>query len=308
MKALVTGGAGFIGSHLVEQLVAFNHEVHVFDNLSVGNIGNVNQTAQLHRYDIRSEEAKRWIQEEKPDVIFHLAAQADVGISIHEPVFDADVNINGTINLLEASRVAGVKKFIFSSTSAVYGDLEKEKINEKDPAIPKSYYGASKLSAELYIHIFSQLYQLPFTILRYGNVYGPKQTAKGEGGVIAVFLEKIRSHQPLNIHGAGEQTRDFIFVKDIVRANLRAVEQGDGGVFNISTGKATSIKEIVEKLIEIHGSKVVINYTAGRTGDIKHSCLMNEKAEKLLGWSPQVSVLQGLEETYQFVMSSNGGK
>ncbi|WP_033828850.1 GDP-mannose 4,6-dehydratase [Bacillus andreraoultii] len=308
MKALVTGGAGFIGSHLVEQLVAFNHEVHVFDNLSVGNIGNVNQTAQLHRYDIRSEEAKRWIQEEKPDVIFHLAAQADVGISIHEPVFDADVNINGTINLLEASRVAGVKKFIFSSTSAVYGDLEKEKINEKDPAIPKSYYGASKLSAELYIHIFSQLYQLPFTILRYGNVYGPRQTAKGEGGVIAVFLEKLKAGQSLNIHGDGEQTRDFIFVKDIVLANLAAVEQGDRGVFNISTGKATSINEIIEKLIDIHGEKVAINYTVERTGDIKHSCLMNEKAKKTLSWSPQVSVLKGLEETYQSVMSCNGGK
>lgn len=203
MKAIVTGGAGFIGSHLVEELVKRGFEVHVLDNLITGRLENVHPSAIMHVEDIRSTKAKQIIIKEKPDIVFHLAAQADVGKSISEPNYDASVNINGTINILEACHEARVKKIIFASTSAVYGDLETELLSETDLTVPISYYGLSKLSAESYIRLFSDLYKLPFTILRYGNVYGPRQLPKGEGGVIAVFLNRIKRNEMLLVHGDG---------------------------------------------------------------------------------------------------------
>ncbi|MEK4873831.1 NAD-dependent epimerase/dehydratase family protein [Bacillus smithii] len=300
MKAVVTGGAGFIGSHLVEELLLQGAKVHVLDNLVSGQLKNVHPLAVMHIEDIRSQGAKQIIMREKPDVVFHLAAQADVGQSIREPKYDADMNINGTINILEACREASVKKVIFASTSGVYGNLQKDLISEKDLTMPISYYGLSKLTAESYIRLFHQLYGLSYTILRYGNVYGPRQSAKGEGGVIAIFLDRIKKGMPLMIHGDGEQTRDFVYVKDIVRANIAAVEKGDQETIQVSTGKSISINHLVKMLTQIYGSPIETIYTHARTGDIKHSCLDNKKARQLLQWNPQVDIFNGLTETYTF--------
>lgn len=300
MKAVVTGGAGFIGSHLVEELLLQGAKVHVLDNLVSGQLKNVHPLAVMHIEDIRSQGAKQIIKREKPDVVFHLAAQADVAQSIREPKYDADMNINGTINILEACREASVKKIIFASTSGVYGNLQKDLISEKDLTMPISYYGLSKLTAESYIRLFHQLYGLSYTILRYGNVYGPRQSAKGEGGVIAIFLDRIKKGMPLMIHGDGEQTRDFVYVKDIVRANITAVEKGDQETIQVSTGKSISINHLVKMLTQIYGSPIETIYTHARTGDIKHSCLDNKKARQLLQWNPQVDIFNGLTETYTF--------
>lgn len=300
MKAVVTGGAGFIGSHLVEELLLQGAKVHVLDNLKTGRLQNVHPLAVMHIEDIRSQGAKQIIKREKPDVVFHLAAQADVGQSIREPKYDADMNINGTINILEACREASVKKIIFASTSGVYGNLQKDLISEKDLTMPISYYGLSKLTAESYIRLFHQLYGLSYTILRFGNVYGPRQSAKGEGGVIAIFLDRIKKGMPLMIHGDGEQTRDFVYVKDVVRANIAAVEKGDQETIQVSTGRSVSVNHLVKMLTQIYGSPIETIYTHARTGDIKHSCLDNKKARQLLQWNPQVDIFNGLTETYTF--------
>lgn len=300
MKAVVTGGAGFIGSHLVEELISKGAEVHVLDNMISGHLHNVHPHAVVHTEDIRSKEAKQIILREKPDVVFHLAAQADVGQSIREPKYDADVNINGTINILEACHEASVKKVIFASTSGVYGNLQKDLISEEDLAIPISYYGLSKLTAESYIRLFYQLYGLSYTILRYGNVYGPRQSAKGEGGVVAIFLDRIKKGMPLVIHGDGEQTRDFIYVKDVVQANIAAIENGHQETIQVSTARRTSVNQLVKMLTQIHGSQIDTVHTHARKGDIKHSCLDNKKARQLLQWHPQVDVFYGLTETYDF--------
>lgn len=300
MKAIVTGGAGFIGSHLVEELIFKGAEVHVLDSMISGHLDYVHPHAVIHTYDICSKEAKQIILQEKPDVVFHLAAQADVGRSIRDPKYDADVNINGTINILDACCKASVKKVIFASTSGVYGNLQKDLISEEDLAVPISYYGLSKLTAESYIRLFYQLYRLPYTILRYGNVYGPRQTAKGEGGAVAVFLERLKKRMPLNIHGDGEQTRDFIYVKDVVQANIDAVERGHQEIIQVSTAQRTSVNHLLKILSQIHGSPIDTVHTGERAGDIKHSCLDNKKASQLLNWHPQVDIFHGFTETYNF--------
>lgn len=297
VKAFVTGGAGFIGSHLAEALLESGVQTHVLDNLSSGSLSNVHPLAVAHACDIRSDEAVRTILREKPDILFHLAAQADVGRSIEDPAFDADVNITGTINLLEACLKAGVGKIVFASTSAVYGNLQKELIDEGDPALPVSYYGLSKWAAENYIRLYYRLYGLPYTILRYGNVYGPRQTAKGEGGVIAVFAEKIRKGLTLNIHGDGEQTRDFIYVKDVARANIAAIDGGHAETIQVSTAVKTSVNEIVAHMAHIRGAPLSVQHTPARLGDIRHSCLDNRKAHSLLIWQPVTDLAAGLYET-----------
>lgn len=301
MKALVTGGAGFIGSHLVEELIKSGFEVHVLDNLISGHLNNVHPSAIMHVEDIRSTKAKQVIIKEKPDIVFHLAAQADVGKSINEPNYDASVNINGTINILEACHEAHVKKIIFASTSAVYGDLETNLLSETDLTVPISYYGVSKLTAEAYIRLFYQLYRLPFTILRYGNVYGPRQLPKGEGGVIAVFLDRIKTKKILTIHGDGEQTRDFIYVKDIVLANIAAIDRGHQETFNVSTSRITSINQLIGYFKKIHHSPIDSEHVDGKKGDIKHSCLNNKKALQLLEWNPAYNISHGLEKTYDYI-------
>nr|WP_106779640.1 NAD-dependent epimerase/dehydratase family protein [Lysinibacillus timonensis] len=298
MKAIVTGGAGFVGSHLVDELVSKGYEVHVIDNLSTGKVENLHANVHSHIVDIRTKEATEIIKQIKPDLVFHLAAQADVTTSISNTVEDANININGTINILDASKEVGVKKFIFASTSAVYGDLQKDLITEQDVTSPISFYGQSKLSAENYIKLYSKYYQLPFTILRYGNVYGPRQVAKGEGGVIAIYIDGLKKNNQLKVYGDGEQTRDFIHVYDVVRANINAIESGNQEIIHVSTGQRTSINRIISILSKIEGSEICPVYVSARPGDIKHSCLSNEKAKRLLNLSPLYSIEEGLRQTY----------
>jgi len=300
MKVAVTGGAGFIGSHLTDHLLKAGYEVHILDNFSSGHYYHDHPNVIVHEVDIRSKRAQAIIAEEKPEFVFHLAAQADVTRSINNPCEDADININGTINILEGCRKAKVKKIIFSSTSAVYGNLQKATIDEQDHTAPISYYGLSKLSAEKYIQLYQELYGLDFTILRYGNVYGPRQTAKGEGGVIAVFMDRIKEGSCLKIHGDGKQTRDFVFVEDVVDANIAAMKNDRNDIFHVSTNKPTSISQLAEILLELHPDSLETMHVNSRTGDIKHSCLLNEKCCEQLGWKPKYSISEGLKRTYHY--------
>jgi UDP-glucose 4-epimerase len=298
MKALVTGGAGFIGSHLVDKLISRGNEVFIIDNLSTGSVNNIHPLATLYKIDICDKAVKEIFLKIKPDVVFHLAAQADVTQSVLYPGYDANVNIIGTINILEACREAKVKKLIFASTSAVYGEVQNELITEQNMVSPISYYGLSKLTAESYIRQYYKLYQLPYTIFRYANVYGPRQISKGEGGVVAIFIEKLKGEEPLNVYGDGEQTRDFIYVSDIVDANVLAIEKGNQETIQLSTGQKTSVNQLIQLLKEIHGSSMNIIYKEAKPGDIKHSCLDNSKAKQVLNWSPSNQINEGLKNTY----------
>lgn len=304
MKMVVTGGAGFIGTHLVNRLVGQGHEVHVIDNLISGDPGQLHNEAVLHVTDVGGAQAASCISLLRPDVVFHLAAQADVQRSIQSPADDASANITGTILMLDACRAAKVRKFVFASTSGVYGDLQKELITEKDPVSPISFYALSKLTAEHYIRLYGDYFDLDYTILRYGNVYGPGQTAKGEGGVVAVFGERIKNSQPLSIYGDGNQTRDFIYVQDVVGANLAAMQAGCRETLNISTGVPTSINRLVEIIRgQIKGS-LETEYASPKAGDILHSCLDNRKALSLLDWKPEYSVERGIAETMRHWLPS----
>ncbi|WP_199623700.1 NAD-dependent epimerase/dehydratase family protein [Paenibacillus alkalitolerans] len=303
MKAIVTGGAGFIGSHLAEALVSEGAEVHVIDNLVTGNPEYVPPGAALHKLDIRQEETKEFIMSLQPDVVFHQAAQVDVQRSVRQPDYDAGVNIAGTVNILEACRLASVNKFIFASSCAVYGDQPVDMIREETRQQPISYYGLSKLTCEWYIELFHQLYGLSYTILRYANVYGPRQTAKGEGGVVAIFLQRLASGQPVTVFGDGEQTRDFVYVKDVVSANMAAVRKGDQQTIQVSTGIPTSINKLVEMVRGIHGEDIEVRYEPERPGDIRNSCLANDKAARELSWKPKYSLHDGLLESYLSVKS-----
>lgn len=245
MKAFVTGGAGFIGSHLAAALASRGDQVTVIDNLASGSVKKIHPKVQFLQLDIRSREARELIVRQQPDVVFHLAAQTDVQQSLLNSGYDADVNIGGTINLLEGCRVTG-SKLVFASTSAVYGDLEKTQISEQDPARPISCYGLSKWAAESYIQVYNKLYGVPYTVLRFSNVFGPGQTAKGEGGVVAVFLERLQTGRPVSIHGDGGQTRDFIYVGDIVSALLAAASRGDGQTLHASTAASVSVNELAD--------------------------------------------------------------
>ncbi|CAI6032252.1 NAD-dependent epimerase/dehydratase family protein [Cohnella sp. JJ-181] len=299
MIVAVTGGAGFIGSHLSEALLASGAEVHIVDDLSSGYRANVPPGAILHEADIRSVRARTVLAELRPDALFHLAAQADVQRSIADPREDASVNIEGTLSMLEACRAAGTRKIVFASTSAVYGNPGKEIIAERCPAAPISFYGMSKHAAEQYIRIYGQLHGIGYTILRYGNVYGPRQTPKGEGGVVAVFMDRLRRGEPLTVHGDGEQTRDFVYVKDIVAANLAALSHGDNDTFNVSTGAATSVNELLRLLEACRGEPIARRHVGARAGDIRHSRLDSRRARRLLRWRPAYDAASGLAETYR---------
>jgi UDP-glucose 4-epimerase len=307
MKAVVTGGAGFIGSHLAMELIKQGAQVSVIDNLASGQKDRVPPLARFCEADIRSQEAKRLIVHDKPDVVFHLAAQTDVQKSLLDPAYDADVNIAGTVNLLSACLEAGAGKFIFASTSAVYGDLHKDRLSEDDETSPISYYGLSKLTAEAYIRLFHQLYGIPYAILRFSNVYGPGQTPKGEGGVVAVFNDRIQAGNPIAIHGDGEQTRDFIFVKDVVRAVIAAAQKSNQQTIHVSSAVTTTINELAQALSRIHGSDVETVYAAARKGDIRHSCLDNRSARSSLDWLPLTDLPTGLSETYAAAKNQHSG-
>jgi UDP-glucose 4-epimerase len=308
MKVLVTGGAGFIGSHIVDQVLAGGHHVVIIDNMSSGKETNLHPEAAFYRLDMENPQVKDIFAQEKPDIVIHQAAQTVVQTSVKEPVYDAHMNILGTINLLEAARLHGVKKFIYASSAAVYGDPNYVPIDEKHAVEPSSGYGISKYTPEQYLRVYQHMYGLDYTILRYANVYGIRQDPHGEGGVVSIFIDKAIGQQPFIIFGDGEQTRDYIYVEDVARANVAALEDGGGEIFNIGTGVHTTLNELVTKLQQISGHSEQTIYEPERLGDIKHSYFTVEKATRVLHWSPTVSLAEGLEKTYQFYSGKHSTK
>ncbi|MGJ7923303.1 NAD-dependent epimerase/dehydratase family protein [Neobacillus sp. LXY-4] len=303
MKVLITGGAGFIGSHVVDLVGQTGYEPVVVDNLSTGKREFIHPSYRLYEIDITSPFLKDVFKKEKPDVVIHLAAQVDVAFSIKDPVSDASQNILGTIHLLNCCQEFNVKKFIFSSSCAVYGEKDDVSIMETSPLQPLSYYGISKYTSELYIQTFNKLHQLPFTILRYANVYGPRQTPKGEGGVVSIFFNKTLKGESPIIFGDGGQTRDFVYVKDVALANLLSIHNGKNEIFNIGCNSKTSINELYNKIKNLSSKDVSAIYMPARDGDIRHSRLDINKASTILGWQPSFNLETGLVETLAYYQS-----
>ena len=301
-RILVTGGAGFIGSHIVDALIAAGHTVSVVDNLVRGKRENVTPAAHFHRADIRDAAALREVfAAERPQVVIHEAALADVRESLRDPAGYATTNVIGTLNLLEAGRATGsLRKFIFASTGgALYGDPAELPATEACPLGPLDPYGASKLACEYYIATYQHNYGIAYCLLRYANVYGPRQDAEGEGGVVAIFSARMLAGQPVLIHGDGRQTRDFVYVADVAAANLLAVTQGQG-VYNIGTGVPTDINTIFGELAEITRYTLAEAHGPAKPGEVRHSYLAADKARAELGWSPAVRLADGLAQTAAF--------
>ncbi len=300
LKVLVTGGAGFIGSHTVDKLLDNGAEVIIVDDLSTGKEANINPAADFVKLDIVSDQLSEVFQRFQPEYVVHLAAQVSVPISLTNPLKDCMTNVIGCVNLLENCRQTKVAKIVFSSSAAVYGNPEVVKVSEDTPTVPLSIYGVSKLSAEHYLQVFNHLYGLRYTVLRYANVFGPRQDASGEGGVVSIFAANVLTGRRPVIFGDGEQTRDFIYVGDIVNANLQALTGRDQTTLNIGTGIQTSVNRLFLLISEIAGTSLTPIYTEAREGDIRHSCMNNGKAVTALGWKPEVSLKEGLTKTLAF--------
>jgi UDP-glucose 4-epimerase len=305
MKILVTGGAGFIGSHVVDAFVLAGHEVLAVDDLSTGKTDNLNQSAPFQECDILSDEFQQLVDDYRPDIINHHAAQIAVPVSVEHPVDDARRNVLGSLSVFEAARRIGVRKVVnVSSGGAMYGEPVTVPCDEEHPVVPESPYGMSKYAAELYLNLYHRLYGLDFTTLRYGNVYGPRQDPHGEAGVVAIFTERMLQGRPCTIFGDGTQARDFVYVGDIVRANLQALERGSGEALNIGTGEPTTVNQVFAALSSAadYGDEAI--YAPARAGEIYRIYLDVEKAAKVLDWRPEVSFVEGIERTFQSFTSA----
>ena len=302
MKILVTGGAGFIGSHVVDTFLGAGHEVAVMDNLSTGNRAWVNPRAKLHAVDLRSGRLAEVFAAERPEVVAHLAAQAAVSRSVNDPVFDASVNVGGGLNLLDCCRRFGVRRMIYSSSGgAGYGDTDVLPTPETHPSLPMSPYGITKVAMELYVGAWTQIFGMSGISLRYANIYGPRQNHLGEAGVVAIFCHRLLTGQAPVVNGDGGQTRDFVYVGDVARANLLALERSDAtGGINIATGIETSVNDIYAGIKSAAGSSVAAQYGPARPGEQRRSCLDPKLAERVLGWRPTVTLGEGLTRTYDF--------
>lgn len=299
MRILVTGGAGFIGSHIVDHLIEHQWDVTVVDNLSTGLESNLNKKARFIPLDIRSTQVLELCRESCFDYVIHQAAQTMVPRSLKDPMYDCDVNILGTVNILEACRLTGVKKIIFASSAAVYGDVAAIPVKEEALTCPSSFYGLSKLVIEKYLPLYYQHFGLEYAALRYANVYGERQGDAGEGGVISIFIRQIRAKRPVEILGDGAQTRDFIYVGDIAAANAAAVTASrPAGTYNIGTQTETSINELIAILSKITGRAVEVGYRPARQGDVYRSVLDISAAVMLLKWQTKTKLYEGLERTY----------
>jgi UDP-glucose 4-epimerase len=303
MRLLVTGGAGFIGSNTVDALIAGGQgEVAVLDDLSAGKRAQVHPKARFHEADLRdAEKVRQIVAQERPEVIIHLAAQMDVRRSVADPPFDAQVNVVGFLNLIEAARQHGLKRVIFSSTGgAIYGEQEQFPCNEEHPRRPISPYGVAKFATEAYLFFYKAQYGIDYVALRYANVYGPRQDPHGEAGVVAIFCGRMLEHKPVTIYGDGEQTRDYVYVGDVVRANLAAVAAPVAGAFNIGTGVETSVNQLFGTLAQAAGATHPAAYGPARPGEQMRSVISPAKAAQELKWRPEVSLATGLAQTYRF--------
>jgi UDP-glucose 4-epimerase len=306
MKVLVTGGAGFIGSHLVDALVQRGHQVVVVDNLSTGRLENVNPAAAFYQVDISSSELERIFQKEKPEMVNHQAAQTVIQKSNEDPVFDAKQNIVGSLNLVLQCLRFGVRRIVYASSAGVYGEPDYRPVDENHPVTPISYYGISKHTVEHYLHLSHLQNSLSYTVLRYANVYGPRQSPKGEAGVVAIFTRQILQGERPTIFGKGDKTRDYVYVADVVTANLLAMEKGISGVYNIGTGVETSDQEMFDLLAGLTGYKGNPHYAPVRKGEIHRICLDSGKAQKEIGWQPHFLLREGLTETVNYYRSVFG--
>ena len=301
MKIVVTGGAGFIASHIVDAYLHYGHEVHVIDDFSTGRKLNVNANAVVHELNVADREAAHLIDKIKPDVLNHHAAQMDVRHSVEDPLFDAGVNILGFLNLLEACKNANTQKIIFASSGgAIYGDKEPIPATEDHAKEPMSPYGVSKMTGELYLAYYYMAFGMRYVALRYANVYGPRQSSKGEAGVVAIFISQLLAQKSPTINGDGKQTRDYVFVGDVVKANVAALGTSHVGGINIGTGRETDVSTICRLLQRGTNSKIEAVHGPAKPGEQMRSCLETTLAGRMLGWRPLVDIEEGLEQTIAY--------
>jgi UDP-glucose 4-epimerase len=309
MKVLVTGGAGFIGSHVTDRLIESGVEVVVLDNLSAGKRAAVNPRARLCEADICGEEIRALFEQERFDCVDHHAAQMNVRRSVDDPIFDARVNILGSLNLLQAAVATGVKKFIFASTGgAIYGEQLTFPADETHQTCPMSPYGVAKLAVEKYLAFYEEVYGLSYATLRYANVYGPRQDPHGEAGVVAIFSQRLLAHEPAIINGDGEQTRDFIYVDDVVRANVLAATTDLRGMYNVGTGIETSVNVLYAYLAKHAGSTLAPRYGAPKAGEQRRSVLDCRKLQATAPWTPTTSLDEGLGHTVAYFAERAAGR
>jgi UDP-glucose 4-epimerase len=303
VRILVSGGAGFIGSHVVDAYIAAGHEVAVLDNFSTGREDNVNQAAAVHRVDLRDQpQVEKAVSTFRPQLVNHHAAQSEVPKSVADPTYDAQVNIIGGLNLLKACVDHNVRKVIFSSTGgALYGEPDVVPAAENHPVRPLSPYGTSKFAFEQYLGTFRRTFGLDYTVLRYANIYGARQDFHAEEGrVIAIFASRMLEGKPLTIDGTGEQSRDMLHVGDVATANLAALEKGSGGTFHVSTGIPVTVNDLYRKLALLIGYRLEPNFGPSRKGDVYRIALDNQLARVELGWEPRVSLEEGLSLTVDY--------
>ncbi len=303
MRVLVTGGAGFIGSNTVDYLVAHGHEVSVVDNLVTGFREQVHPQARFHEVDVTDAESlERVFAAERPEAVIHLAAQMDVRVSTRRPAYDAQVNILGSLNVITCAVGAGTRKIVYASSGgAIYGEPDYLPVREDHPIRPLSQYGVTKHTVEHYLFLYAHLHGLRYTALRYANVYGPRQNPAGEAGVVAIFGRSLILAQPCRIFGDGEQTRDYVYVGDVVAANAMALGAGDNESVHIGTGIETSVNELHHALAEICGSRLPARYEPERPGEVQRISLDPALAAERLGWRPKVPMSEGLERTVGFL-------
>ena len=304
MRILITGGAGFIASHIQDAYLAAGHSVAVLDNLATGNTANLAPTSKFYSHDIRDPEIDRIFEEFRPEVLSHHAAQMDVRRSVAEPIYDCEVNGIGTLNLMEAARKHGVKKVVFASSGgAIYGEQESYPADESHPTQPASPYGITKLLGEKYLHFYQEAYGVDAVALRYANVYGPRQNPHGEAGVVAIFATKLLKGEIPVINGDGLQTRDYVFVEDVVQANLLALQPGVRGIYNVGTGVETDVVAIYRHLAAAAGVNAEAQHGPAKPGEQRRSVISYAKIQNQLGWTPKFSLAEGLKKTVEYFRS-----